>query len=79
MKSKNYAWRVNAAAWLALVVAAIQTVTLQIGLSNGWPFNPADAGEIVVLALLGLIAAALARCLKGIEARLTEIETRSTN
>jgi hypothetical protein len=79
MKSKNYARRVYLAAWLALGIAAIDAVIFQIGLANGWPFNQAAAGEIIVLATLGIIAAALARCLKSIEARLSKLETGSAD
>ncbi len=79
MKPKNYAWAVNLAGWLALAVAVAQAVIFQIGLSNGHPFDPAVAGEIVLLAVLGVIAAVVAHCLKNIEARLTKIEKGPTD
>lgn len=79
MKPRNYAWAVNLAGWLALAVAVIQAVIFQIGLSNGHPFNPAVAGEIVLLAVFGIVAAVVARCLKSIEARLTKIEGDATD
>jgi hypothetical protein len=52
---------------------------LEIGLSNGHPFNLAFSGEIVVLAVLGMIASVIAKRLKNIEARLTKIETGATD
>ena len=79
MKPRNYAWAVNLVGWLALAIAVIQAVIFQVGLSNGHAFNPAVAGEIVLMAVLGVVAAILARCLKNIEARLTKIESGTTD
>jgi hypothetical protein len=74
MKIENYAWAVNLSGWLALGAAAIQTILVQIGLMNGHPFEPAVAGEIILMAVFGIVTSVLARCLKLIEARLTRIE-----
>lgn len=75
MKVGNYAWAANLSGWLALGIAAIGTIIEQIGLMNGHPFDPAIAGEIALMAVLGIVASVLARCLKRIEARLTKIES----
>jgi hypothetical protein len=75
MKIANYAWAVNLTGWLALGVAILETVLLQVGLRNGHPFEPAIAGEIILLAILGIVACVLARCLKRIETRLTRMES----
>ena len=74
MKLKNYAWAVYLTGWLALGAAAIQFVIFQIGLLYGHPFNPVIGGEISIMIMLGIIAFALADCLKRIEERLTKIE-----
>lgn len=74
MKTKNYAWAVNLAGWLALGIAVLQTVIFQIGLSHGHPFDPIIAGEISLMAIVGIVTSVVARCLKKIEARLTRIE-----
>ena len=75
MKTKNYAWAVNLAGWLALGIAVMQTVTLQIGILHGHPFEPIIGLEISLMAMLGIVVCVLARCLKRIEARLTKIES----
>ena len=75
MKTKNYAWAVNLAGWLAIGFAAIQTIILQIGLLHAHPFDPIEGLGISLMAMLGIVACVLARCLKRIEARLTKIET----
>jgi hypothetical protein len=75
MRPKNYAWAVNLASWFALGVAGVHAVIFQISLANGYPFDPAIASQIVVLAVIGIVAALLAKCLKSIEARLAKLET----
>jgi hypothetical protein len=79
MKHKNFSWAVNLTGILALALAAVQTAILQIGLYNGHPFNPVIALEIMIVALIGIASALLARCLKEIKARLTRIEGERTN
>lgn len=79
MRPKNYAWAVNLASWFVLGVAGVHAVVFQIGLANGHPFDEAIAGQIVVLAVIGIVAAVLAKCLKRIEARLAKLETGVTD
>gem|GEM_PF-4342816 len=75
MKPKNYAWAVNLTGWLAIGIAAIQTIILQIDLLHGHSFDPVIGLEISLMAVVGIVTSVLARCLKRIEARLTKIES----
>jgi hypothetical protein len=79
MKPQNYAWAVNLAGWLALGFASMQAVIVQIGLLRGHPFDPVVAGEITLMAMVGIVTCVLASCLKRIEARLTKIESERPN
>jgi hypothetical protein len=75
MNLKNYAWAVNLTGWLALGIAVLQTIVLQIGLWHGHPFDPVIGLEISLMAMVGIVTSVLAHCLKRIEARLTKIES----
>jgi hypothetical protein len=55
-------------------MAMVQFAIMQVGLSNGHPFDPAVAEANIVMVLVGIVASLAAYSLKKVEARLSRME-----
>ena len=73
-KTVNQAWLVTAVGTFAFAVAIVEFAGLQIGVTNGWPFNQGNATAMVGVALIAVATSTIAHVLTKIEARLTALE-----